>query len=256
MKFYSKLNSGLYGWILLVIILTLSFILSIVAIAKNNSSSYDNENIVSNSIQNKNTITTDILNASTLSASNKIIASTFDTYSSNSNFKMNGSLEVDDILLQKSIGKLVNTQFFFQGYNAFTLTNTTSNPQSTTTMTSINYTPVLQNSIITLQVEFAYSIGGDGGNLGEDAFISYIQTGNDIIGKQYQRFANGSGGGTRSGTLFPLFGRYVNTDTTELTFSILILNQSSDNEVTILDSNHTYYPTIIIHEYSNYQQSE
>jgi len=65
-QFNAKFNYSLLGWIVLITIITLSYILSIVVITKNNNN-YNLSNIDSQSIKNQNTIMTDILKSNKLS---------------------------------------------------------------------------------------------------------------------------------------------------------------------------------------------
>ena len=73
-----------------------------------------------------------------------------------------------------------------------------------------------------------------------DSFFSQITWNGIEIGVQRQVWANGSGGGTRSGTLFPLAGRVTNSSTTGYGWSVNVRRDSSDDTITVYNNSGVY----------------
>lgn len=91
---------------------------------------------------------------------------------------------------------------------------------------SYTYTPVSNVSKIIVEYSAIYDISGWNG----DSFESRIEIDNslNIIGKRYQKFADNPGGGTRSGTLFPICGAYTNSSLNPRKIMIKLHNNSDD----------------------------
>jgi hypothetical protein len=88
------------------------------------------------------------------------------------------------------------------------------------------YTPISNNSKIIVEYGAIYDISGWNG----DSFESRIEIDNslNVIGKRYQKFADYSGGGTRSSTIFPICGAYTNNAFTPRKIMIMLTNDSDD----------------------------
>jgi hypothetical protein len=88
------------------------------------------------------------------------------------------------------------------------------------------YTPISNNSKIIVEYGAIYDISGWNG----DTFESRIEIDNslNVIGKRYQKFADYSGGGTRSSTIFPICGAYTNNAFTRRKIMIMLTNDSDD----------------------------
>ena len=88
------------------------------------------------------------------------------------------------------------------------------------------YTPISNNSKIIVEYGAIYDISGWNG----DTFESRIEIDNslNVIGKRYQKFADYSGGGTRSSTIFPICGAYTNNAFTPRKIMIMLTNDSDD----------------------------
>jgi hypothetical protein len=117
-------------------------------------------------------------------------------------------------------------------YSASDLSFTTNYTNATNTYSSIvsgTYTPLSTSSYILFEVYAMYDVNGGGG----DSFFSQITWNGAEIGVQRQVWANGAGGGTRSGTLFPLVGRVTNGSLTGYTWAVNTRRDSSDDTITV-----------------------
>jgi hypothetical protein len=92
------------------------------------------------------------------------------------------------------------------------------------------YTPLSSQSNIIIDFNSVYSVGGSN----NDSYTGYLYVGSTMVGRSYQQWSNASGGGTRSGTLLPIFGKYTNSALTAITISLRIVN--SGNDVLDIDS--------------------
>ena len=90
------------------------------------------------------------------------------------------------------------------------------------------YTPRSNNSKIIVEYEALYDIVGFNG----DTYSSFIYvndtSGENPIAKKIQRFTSQVGGGTRSGTIFPIMGAYNNSGLLNLTFNIMLTSSTQD----------------------------
>jgi hypothetical protein len=108
---------------------------------------------------------------------------------------------------------------------------------------TIEYTPVSDTSNIYIFFSGQYSVGGFDG----DSVHSEIKINDkDVIAKSFQRWDHNdsAGGGTRSGTLFPLAGYYENRNKENKKIAIRLYTKWLDDYI------HIYLNTIIIQEYS------
>jgi hypothetical protein len=105
---------------------------------------------------------------------------------------------------------------------------TTVNSTADTSIASYSYTPVSSSSYIVIEYQTRYTISGSTA----DDFVSRIAV--DGVEQSYsiQYWLNASGGGTRSGVLFPLMARYTNSNTTAKTITITVRQGSSDDSGT------------------------
>jgi hypothetical protein len=95
----------------------------------------------------------------------------------------------------------------------------------TYTVASYTYTPKSNNSRIIVEYSALYLITG----YNADDFESRIlMDGTTIIARRQQSYANQPGGGTRSGTLFPICGGITNNALTDRAITIIFHSTSSD----------------------------
>jgi hypothetical protein len=93
------------------------------------------------------------------------------------------------------------------------------------TISSYSYTPVSNNSYLIIEYSTDYIIGGNN----TDEWTSRIQVDNAVVAQTYQYWRGSSGGGTRSGVLFPLTGRFNNTNTITKNIFVQAARSSSDD---------------------------
>jgi len=156
-----------------------------------------------------------------------------------SNFKIGNNILMNNILD-------INPPYVAPGtvLNMSMLNYTGVNQASTTTISSTSYTviatgtyqPVSKNSTIIFEYNSFYSINGGSA---DDFFSNIIVNGSEITYNQ-QIFLNSSGGGTRSGTIFPIIGAYRNTSSTSIIYGIQAKRGTSDDNITINGDNSTW----------------
>ncbi|CAB4143694.1 hypothetical protein UFOVP450_201 [uncultured Caudovirales phage] len=127
-----------------------------------------------------------------------------------------------------SAGQTIQTKLFSASDLSFT-TNYTNATNTYSTIVSSTFTPLSATSYIFFEVYAMYDINGGG----DDSFFSQITWDGNEIGLQRQLWANGAGGGTRSGTLFPLAGRVTNSSLTGYTWAVRARRDSSDDTITV-----------------------
>ena len=102
----------------------------------------------------------------------------------------------------------------------------TTTPIVNGTLCSLKYQPVSKNSKIIIEFNTPYEIGGCDG----DSFFSDLKINGTSYARAYQRWDhdNTGGGGTRSGTLFPLQTQYINNLGGTIIIDIVIARTSDD----------------------------
>jgi hypothetical protein len=106
---------------------------------------------------------------------------------------------------------------------------TTISTSSDTDVASYSYTPVSSNSYLVIDFITRYSVVG----AAADDFVSRIAVDGAEQSYNNQVWINGAGGGTRSGTLFPLMARYTNSNTTAKTISVTVRRGTTDDNATV-----------------------
>ncbi|WP_308992749.1 hypothetical protein QLS71_016200 [Mariniflexile litorale] len=125
-------------------------------------------------------------------------------------------------------GTILNTQII-----EITGANVSNNSTTFTTVATTNYTPVSNNSEIFVEFYTMYRVNGH--NI--DSFRSRLTVAGSTISTGEQIFTQNTGGGTRSGVLFPLIGRYTNTALSGLTINAQLSRLSSDDTTTVFIGN-------------------
>jgi hypothetical protein len=109
-------------------------------------------------------------------------------------------------------------------------TTTIATSGSDTDFLTYSYTPVSSNSYLVIHYHLAkydFSLG-----TGNDSYFSRIKVdGNEIV-FSYQSTVNGN----RSGVLFPLTGRYTNSNTTAKSIVVACRRDSADDNIIITNS--------------------
>lgn len=98
------------------------------------------------------------------------------------------------------------------------------------TFASYVYTPESNNSYIIVEYVTAYSMPSGSGT---DDWYSQITVNGGEIGYVRQSWNSEAGGGTRSGVLFPVMGRYTNTNTEAKVIQIRARSGASNDMLTI-----------------------
>jgi hypothetical protein len=89
------------------------------------------------------------------------------------------------------------------------------------------YQPIEATSYLLIDFFCAYTFNTDAS--GNDQWSSAISIGGSVISYATQQYYAGSGGGTRSGVLFPLTARYTNSSTATKTINIQLKANNSDD---------------------------
>ena len=145
-------------------------------------------------------------------------------------FDTSGNLALSGFINPSSwrAGQTIQTKLFSASDLGFT-TNYTNSTNTYTSIVTGTYTPLSSSSYIFFEVYAMYDVGG----AAADSFFSQITWNGGEIGVQRQVWANGAGGGTRSGTLFPLAGRVTNSSTTGYGWAVNTRRDSSDDGITV-----------------------
>jgi hypothetical protein len=110
---------------------------------------------------------------------------------------------------------------------------TTVGVNSYVRIANLTYSPKSSSSYIWIEFSCVYEIAG----AAADDFYSNITVNGTEIVYNRQIWINGSGGGTRSGTLFPLSGRYTNSSTSGIAITVQAARGSSDDNGTFVGNN-------------------
>lgn len=129
-----------------------------------------------------------------------------------------------------TVGQTINTVFLAGNDPLLNQTDASSVGISSGRVASYTYTPRSSNSKIIVEYEALYDIVGFNG----DTYSSFIYvndtSGGNQIAKKIQRFTSQVGGGTRSGTIFPIMGAYNNSGLSNMTFNIMLTSSSQDGD--------------------------
>jgi len=97
------------------------------------------------------------------------------------------------------------------------------------------YTPKIVNSYIIVEFQTIYRF--DGSDV--DELEAGLQVDGGTISTTYQHWLNGPGGGSRSGAIFPIVGRYTNSTISAKTIRVYV-NNKTDDPLTIIANNSTW----------------
>ena len=107
---------------------------------------------------------------------------------------------------------------------------TSVNSTSYTTIATGSYTPSSSSSYLWIEFSATYDYNA-GSNA--DEFAANIEVGGTEIVNVFQKFITATGGGTRSGVLFPLSGRYTNSGTSTLSITVRVKRNSGDDPIRV-----------------------
>ena len=102
---------------------------------------------------------------------------------------------------------------------------------------SYSYTPRSATSYILVEYQTIYTLNGSGADI--VAAYLYVINANEIS-STYQKWVDAAGGGTRSGTIFPIVGRYTNASLTAKDISVDIFNGGVSDTVSVDANNSTW----------------
>ena len=137
---------------------------------------------------------------------------------------------------QYNAGQVIRTSMF--NNSELSQTEKIMNAGVTTTIFSFSYTPSNTMSYLLLEYQTIYLFGGSDSD--EIYAYLYVNDGVDnVISTTYQHWLNGAGGGSRSGTIFPIVGRYTNTNMVAKQIHVNVYNHT-DDILTIQSNNSTW----------------
>ena len=174
-----------------------------------------------------------------MTASSTASTSSFSNLSVAGNASVGQTLTVENIIINGTItsayepGNVIK----MSAYNASDLSmdSISINSYSYAEIGSTTFTPKSSNSYLIFEFNVNYYI--DSLTVANDDFYSQITVDGSEIVFSRQIFEIGQAGGTRSGVLFPLFGRYTNSSTSSKTISIKAKRGNTDDNLIIVANN-------------------
>ena len=130
-----------------------------------------------------------------------------------------------------NVSMMNNTQLGQTAIGNSTVTAGTQNYQVFT----YNYTPKISTSYILIEYQTIYTVGGSN----DDALNARLRVDSVEISTTYQQWINGAGGGSRSGAIFPIVGRYTNSSLSTKTIGVYLYNNTNDT-LTVNGDNSTW----------------
>ena len=113
-------------------------------------------------------------------------------------------------------------------------TTTVATSTNDTDFMSYSYTPVSSSSYLVIHVHVASYDALSASGTGSDSYFSRIKVGGNEI--TYARQATRDNYGFRTGPLFPLTGRYTNSDTSAKTITVAVRRDTADDSITIVNT--------------------
>jgi hypothetical protein len=153
--------------------------------------------------------------------------------------QVNGNVNADGYILAKTFlpGQVINVSMLSNtelGQSQITVAAT-----ATRNVFTYSYTPKYSTSYLIIEYQSIYWL--DGG--GTDQAYAYLNV-NDGTGHRisysYQKWLNTQGGGDRSSILFPLIGRYTNTNTASKLISVDLYNGTDADPITVNSDTSTW----------------
>jgi len=155
-----------------------------------------------------------------------------DFLDSNYILTVNGNVNVNGYISKNNYqtGEIVFTKLYSNSIGNLTIQNNNITSTSYVTVFQISYTPVSSSYVLAIECDCSYSISAYGG----DDWYSQISVNGTQIMEKRQIWINGSGGGTRSSTLFPISAYCLSSisSTTTKTISVQVKRGSSDDTFT------------------------
>ena len=175
------------------------------------------------------------------------------------NLDVSGNLTTSGTILASNFlpGQVVNVTMLSIGELTQSTPTTIVSSGNTTKICSIDYIPKIANSSLLIEYQSIYTLTGPG----TDQIQAYIDVsdniGNNHISSTLQKwfgaittvpqnapdvggYSVNTGAGTRSGTMFPIVGKYINSNIGKKTISIKVDTTGTDDTVTIQGNNSTW----------------
>lgn len=142
------------------------------------------------------------------------------------NVVVDGKVEVAGTIASSRFlpGQIIFTDMInITGDNQEVYTNNTDN------IISYPYTPKNANSNILIEFQTRYDVVGSG----NDNASAQLWVDSSQLAYTYQHWTSASGGGTRSGVIFPIVGKYVNSSTSQKQIIVKLYNGTDTDPITI-----------------------
>jgi len=152
------------------------------------------------------------------------------------NMDVSGNLDVSGSILASRFlpGQFVNAVMY--NYSDLGQVGTIVGSGLDSRLFSISYTPKVSNSYLLIEYTAKYELVG-GGN---DNASAYLNINEVTYSTTFQKWIDTTGGGTRSGTIFPLMGRYTNSGVTPVGVTMWVHNGTDADTVTVYADNGTW----------------
>lgn len=139
-----------------------------------------------------------------------------------------------------SVGESINTAMY--SYSDLSMAGITTISGTTyTRIGNVTYTPKSTSSYLWIEFNANYDFGD--GSLGDDFWSNITVNGTEIVAIN-QRMVNSAGGGTRSGTLFPISARYTNSTTSGIAITVQAKRGTADDNIRVYGSSTSGYMRI------------
>lgn len=153
-----------------------------------------------------------------------------------------GNVAIGGTFIRSSwtVGETINTAMY--NYSDLSMAGITTITSTTLTrIGNITYTPKSSSSYIWIEFHANYDFVD--GSLGDDFWSSLAVNGTEIAAIN-QRMVNSAGGGTRSGTLFPISTRYTNSTTSGIAITVQAKRGTADDNIRVYGSSTSGYMRI------------
>jgi len=148
------------------------------------------------------------------------------------NGQVNGNLVVNGTISQNTFlpGQVIGVTML--GNSDLGQSSKTIAAGATNNIFSFTFTPKYSTSYLIIEYQSVYSLGS-GGNDFAYAYLNVNDGAGHRISQTFQNWTNSMGGGTRSGVLFPLIGRYTNTNTSSKIITVDLYNATDADPLTV-----------------------
>jgi cytoskeletal protein CcmA (bactofilin family) len=142
------------------------------------------------------------------------------------NENVTGDLRVSGTILAS---QFLPGQVIFTNMINITGSNQTITANTTSDIITYSYTPKNANSSILMEFQTKYTLGG----AGTDSARAELWVDSSNISYTYQQWGEALGGGTRSGIIFPIVGKYTNSSITAKNIIVKLQNSTDADAITV-----------------------